>query len=80
MQGKSAVATVFLKKETSQGTWLTQSVEPLTQAMVSRFVGSSPVSGSVLTTQSLEPALDSGSPSLSAPPAPLKNKYTFKKF
>ena len=32
------------------------------------FVSSSPVSGSVLTVQSLEPASDSVSPSLSAPP------------
>ena len=34
----------------------------------SQSVGSSPVSGSVLTAQTLEPALDSVSPSLSAPP------------
>ena len=38
------------------------------QAMISRFVGSSPASGSVLTAQSLDPALDSVSPSLSDPP------------
>ena len=37
--------------------------------MNSQFVGSSPVSGSVLTAQSLEPALDSVSPSLSASPS-----------
>ena len=36
--------------------------------MISRFVGSSPASGSVLTARSLEPALDSVSPSTSAPP------------
>ena len=35
--------------------------------MISRFVGSSPVLGSVLTAQNLEPALDSLSPSLAAP-------------
>ena len=40
----------------------------LAQVMISRFVGSSPVSGSVLIAQSLEPASDSVSPSLSAPP------------
>ena len=40
----------------------------LAQVMISRFVGSSPTSGSVLTGQSLEPTLDSVSPSLSAPP------------
>ena len=34
--------------------------------MISRFVGSSPTSGSVLTAQSLKPSSDSVSPSLSA--------------
>ena len=38
------------------------------QVLISQFVGSSPMSGSVLTAQSLEPASDSESPSLSAPP------------
>ena len=39
----------------------------LAQVVISRCVGSSPASGSVLTARSLEPASDSGSPSLSAP-------------
>ena len=39
----------------------------LAQVMISQFVGSSPALGSVLTAQSLEPAWDSVSPSLSAP-------------
>ena len=38
------------------------------QVMISRFVSSSPASGSVLTARSLEPASDSVSPSLLAPP------------
>ena len=38
------------------------------QVMISQFVGSSPMSRSVLIVQSLEPASDSVSPSLSAPP------------
>ena len=38
------------------------------QVMISRLVGLGPASGSVLTAQSLEPALDAVSPSLSAPP------------
>ena len=38
------------------------------QVMISRYVSSSPTSGSVLTAQSPEPASDSVSPSLSAPP------------
>ena len=46
------------------------SVKSLTSAkvMTSWFVSSRPKSGSVRTAQSLEPALDSVSPSLSAPP------------
>ena len=49
---------------------MTQSVKRPTsaQVMISQSVSSSPVSGSVLTAQSLEPASDSVSPSLSAPP------------
>ena len=38
------------------------------QVMISQFVSSSPALGSVLTAQILGPALDSVSPSLSAPP------------
>ena len=51
--------------------WLSQlSVQLLVsaQVMISQFVGSIPVSGSVLTAQSLEPALDSVYPPLSASP------------
>ena len=40
----------------------------LAQVMISQFVSSSPVLGSVLTAQGLEPVLDSVSPSLSVPP------------
>ena len=49
------------------GTWVAQSVKHLTsaQVMISLLMSSGPVSGSVLTAQSLEPALDSVSPSLS---------------
>ena len=52
------------------GAWLAQSVErqTLAQVMILQFVGSSPVSGSVLTAQRLEPASDSVPPFLSAPP------------
>ena len=38
------------------------------QVMISQFVSSIPALGSVLTAQSLEPASDSTSPSLYAPP------------
>ena len=49
---------------------MTQLVKHLTstQVMISRFVSSTPASGSVLIAQSLEPASDSVSPLLSAPP------------
>ena len=48
---------------------MAQSVKRPTSAQVtiSRSVGSSPASGSVLTARSLEPASDSVSPSLSLP-------------
>ena len=57
-------------KTMSQGAWVAQLVKHLTsaQAMISWFVDLSPVLGSVLTAQSLEPASDSVSFSLSAPP------------
>ena len=52
-----------------RGAWVAQSVERPTsaQVMISRSVSLSPASGFVLTTQSLEPASDSVSPSLSLP-------------
>ena len=78
MQGELFVAqkltnTVCLNhflKVFRRGTWVVQSAKCPTsaQVMISRFVGSSPTSGSVLTAQSLEPISDSVSPSLSAPP------------
>ena len=53
-----------------RGAWVAQPIKRPTwaQVMISWFVSSSPASGSVLTAQSLEPASDSVSPSLSAPP------------
>ena len=44
-----------------QGSWVAQSVKhpTLAQVVILQFVGLSPASGSVLTTQSLEPASDS---------------------
>ena len=52
------------------GAWVTQSVKRPTsaQVIISQSVGSSPVSGSVLIAQSLEPVSDSVFLSLSAPP------------
>ena len=52
----------------SRGAWVAQSFECLTsvQVVISWCMGSSPMSGSGLTAQSLGPALDSVSPS--APP------------
>ena len=64
-RGKSVSA--YIKKE--RGTWVAQSVGRPTsaQVMISWSMGLSPASGSVLTAQSLETALDSVSPSLSVP-------------
>ena len=55
-------------KKNVRGAWVAQSVECMTsaQGMISWFVGLSPMSVSVLTAQSLEPASYSVSPSLSA--------------
>ena len=62
--------STHLNQAVSRDTWVAQSVKRPTsaQVMISWFVGLSPVLGSVLTAQSLEPASDSVSPSLSAPP------------
>ena len=63
----------LLKKENFRGTWVVQLVESLTsaQVMISWLVGSSPMSGSVLTGQSLEPVSDSVSPLLRPRPCML---------
>ena len=60
--------SVNIKK--NRGAWVAQSVGRLTsaQVMISQSVSLSPMLGFVLTAQSLEPALDSVSPSLLAPP------------
>ena len=57
-----------LKISMGRGAWVAQSVKHPTSAEVtiSRLVGLSPSSGSVLTARSLEPASDAVSPSLSA--------------
>ena len=63
-------STVIPQKTKPRGAWVAQWVKRLTsaQVMISWFMGSSPTSGSVLTAQRLEPASDSVSPSLCAPP------------
>ena len=57
------------KRTVWRGAWVAQSVRHPTsaQVMISRFVGSSPALGSVLTARSLEPASNSVTPSLSLP-------------
>ena len=79
---------VVMKINLFWGAWVVQSVKYPTsaQVLISQSVGSSPALGSVLTAQSLEPASDSVSSSLSAPtplmlcPFPsLKNEYMLKK-
>ena len=67
--------TKFLKEnmgktiKRTKGAWAVLLVKcpTLAQVIISWFVGSSSVLGSVLTAQSLEPASDSVSPSFSAP-------------
>ena len=56
-------------KRHSWGAWVAQSVkcQNSTQVMISQRVSLSPALGSVLTAQSLDPALDSVSPSLPHP-------------
>ena len=59
-----------LENSIEWGAWVAQSVKHPTsaQVMISQSMSSSSAFGSVLTAWSLEPALDSVSPSLSAPP------------
>ena len=66
---KCKVLGLQVSEEDSGGAWLAQSVECLTsaQVMISGLMSLSPT-GSVLTAQSLESALDSVSLSRSAPP------------
>ena len=58
-----------MKSNKWRGAWVAQSVKHPTsaQVMISQFVSSGPVSGSVLTARSLEPASESVSPSVSDP-------------
>ena len=59
-----------IEKSAVRDAWVAQLGELLTsdQVMNSLFLSSCPEWGSVLIAQSLEPALDSVSPSLSVPP------------
>ena len=63
---KGRVTRKSIRKLPLRDVWVAQLVRRPTsaQVMISQFVGSSPVSGSVLMAQSLEPASDSVSPSL----------------
>ena len=80
----SPLCNRYLRISTQRGPWVAQSGKHPTLApvMISQCVGLSPTSGSVLTAQTLEAALDSVFPSLSlslsAPPLlmlSVKNKY-----
>ena len=61
---------ILLERRSLRGAWVAQSIKHPTsaQVMISWSVSLGPASGSVLTAQSLEPASDSVSPSLSATP------------
>ena len=71
IRGTQKAEAIFISiRKLGPGAWVAQSVKHPTsaQVMISWLVSSSPASGSVLIAKSLEPALDSVSPSLSAPP------------
>ena len=74
------LGNIKLKTNKCRGSWMAQLVKHLTlaQVMTSWFESSSPMLGSVLTAQSLEPASCSMAPSLFAPlplMLSLKNKH-----
>ena len=62
--------SLFIVSGLFKGAWVSQLVKcpTLAQVMIPRFLDLSSTSGSVLTAQSLEPASDSVSSSLFAPP------------
>ena len=66
----NSIQRYMLALKTFGGTWVSQLVKRPTsaQVMISQFVSSSPASGSVLTAQSVQPALDSVSFSLCPSP------------
>ena len=66
---RALLSGAYLLPMMSRGAWVAQWVERLTlaQVTISRFVGFSPTSGSVLTTQSLEPVSDFVSTPFSRP-------------
>ena len=70
VSGRRKLGVCVLRIRKNRGAWVAQAVKPPTSAQVtiSWSVSSSPASGSGLMAQSLEPASDSVSPSLSAPP------------
>ena len=70
LPGLHSVPVSLSKRNKHWGAWGAQSVTRLTsaQVVISRSVSLSPVSGSVRTARSLEPASDSVSPSLFVPP------------
>ena len=63
------ILVLHIKQWKSRGAWVARLVRRPTsaQVMISQLVGSGPMSGSVLTAQSLEPVSDSVSPPLSVP-------------
>ena len=65
----SVLLGVYTEVEWLGGTWVTQSVGRPTsaQVVISQLMSSSPTSGSMLTAQSLVPALDSVFPTLPLP-------------
>ena len=67
MIGEQKEENYLNTKQKLRDAWVAQLVKRPTsaQVMISQFMGSSPMLGSVLTAQSLEPASDSVSPYIS---------------
>ena len=82
MRHHFTVIRLAKRKRLIRGAWAPQSVKRLTSAQVtiSRFMGSSPASGSVLTAQNLESASDSVSSSCSALPHLMSFSVSLKFF
>ena len=59
-----SLSSSLYRKKIYLGSWVAQLVKHPTQIIISQFMGSRPMLGSILTAQSPEPALDSVSRSL----------------
>ena len=68
MNGGGSLSLSLNLNKLGEPGWLSRLSPTSAQVIISRFMSLGPTSGSVLIAQILEPAVDSVSPSLSAPP------------